>query len=133
MKKNRSYSNKAQLIRLLLVNLITTVLSVAVLSLISSVVAFKLDLSDEIIYYITFPVLALIALVNGFFLAREIKSKGWLVGMISNIVLVIYLIVGHLVSSEKRFDQYFLAKIALVIVAGIVGGVIGVNKKKKFK
>lgn len=133
MKKNRSYSNMSQIIRLLIVNHLTTVIGLAVVSLISGAIAFKLDLADEIMYYVTFPVIAVVALVNGFFLAREIKSKGWLVGIISNVVFMTYLIIGHLISKENRFDKYFAIKIAIVIIVGIVGGVIGVNKKKKFK
>lgn len=133
MKKNKSYSNKKQIARLLIINVSTSLLSIVVLCLIASLAIFKLDLGNEIAYYVSFLIIALVGIVNGFFLAQEIKSRGWLVGVISNILPMVAMIAGHFIAGEKNFEKYFFVKIVLLIVLGMIGGVVGVNKKKKFK
>lgn len=129
-----NYSNKYQIAKLILINLATTVISLLLCIGLASILGLKLDLGENIMYYFTYPIIAVCAFLNGFLMARKIKIKGWLVGLISNLLFLLCMILFHFILSNPTYEEsLFLLKLGLIVLCGVLGGIVGVNKKRKIR
>lgn len=130
-KKTSNYSNKAQIIRLIITNICSTAFVLMIGVLLVALIAFKLDLGEDIVYYLTYPIIGITALISAFVMANTIKSKGWLIGLVANAVLLVIITMTHFFLDTADYSQYFFFKIILLLACGVMGGIIGVNHKKK--
>lgn len=73
--------------------------------------------------------------IGGFFAGyvngRILKHKGIIAGAICGTMLMIILIILKLAFFMPLPDGVTVLKLALVLVSGIIGGIMGVNKKKQ--
>lgn len=64
--------------------------------------------------------------------ARKARTRGWLNGSIAGLT---YMIILYLLSSLTltgfKLDQYILVMVMLGMVSGAVGGIMGINLKKR--
>lgn len=133
-KRQANYSNQYQITRLILMNLASTVVSMLLCICLVSVLSLKMDLDEAFMYYFTFPIIAVCAFCNGFIMAHTIRIKGWLVGLAANLIFLLILIISHFVVGETAAEEaMFLVKIGLILMCGVLGGIVGVNKKRKIK
>lgn len=129
-----NYSNQYQIIKLVLMNLCTTIVSILLCVFLASILGLKLDLDEKLMYYFTYPIIAVCAFLNGYFMARKIKIKGWLVGLVSNLIFLLFMILFHFIIGISSYNEsFFLLKLGLIILCGILGGIVGVNKKRKIR
>lgn len=135
-KNNRAahnYNNKFQITKLLFINIGTTVGSLLLSICLLSILGLKMDLDEQFMYYFTYPVIALCAFGNGFLMARMIRVKGWLVGLGANFLFLLTIIISHFVTNLQVYDALFLIKIGVLLLCGVLGGIVGVNKKRKIR
>ncbi|MBA1336771.1 MAG: hypothetical protein HPY66_3207 [Firmicutes bacterium] len=86
------------------------------------------SLSENVVPTITQVVVIIGIAITGAYSAMKSGSKGWLYGIISGILYIIVLIaISWIAIDGFAFDKYVLAKLALGIVAGAIGGMIGIN------
>lgn len=131
--KTANYSNKYQITRLLLTNLATASISVGICICLSSMLCYKMDLDETVMYYFTFPIIALCSFLNGYVMATMIRVKGWMVGLGANLIFLLVMVASHFIVGGSPNEGMFLLKAGLIIVCGTLGGITGVNKKKKIR
>jgi putative membrane protein (TIGR04086 family) len=66
--------------------------------------------------------------LSSIFGGRKISRKGWLFGLALGIVFTILLVPLSMGFGQSfSFDRFFLAKLLMGSVVGLIGGIIGVN------
>lgn len=84
---------------------------------------------------ITYNILKIITLlitlfINSFILGKKAKSKGYLEGIKSaSIIIIIFLVITLL--TNKSFEFKYLIYYAIILITSILGGMIGISKKKE--
>lgn len=78
---------------------------------------------------ITMQVIMIVSItVASIFGGKKIKSKGWLFGLVMGLLFTILLIpLGMGFGQQFSLDKFFVAKLLMGSVVGLIGGVIGVN------
>jgi len=83
----------------------------------------------------TIPLLSTIIMivsiaVGSIYMAIKAEEKGWLNGGIVGVLyFLILLLLNYLFIKPFIFDVYTIGKLFISLVAGVVGGMIGVNIK----
>lgn len=73
-------------------------------------------------------------LTGGIVVTKKAKSRGWFFGALSGIsYMAILYILNGLVFSEFSFDMYMLTMFFIGFFTGALGGIVGINLKKKKK
>lgn len=130
MKEIKSEGSTNNL-RRILKGSITAIVITFVLLLIYAILLTYTNLNENTMSITIIIITAISILVGSFISSMNIKKNGLTSGML---VGLIYIITIYLVSSiiDQNFGltMYSIIMIALSIVAGAVGGIIGVNIKK---
>lgn len=104
----------------LIISLICIIIYAIVLSLTS--------VSDSTMSIITQAITMISIVAAAIYCSRKIKNKGWLYGMIVGIIFVLIIIpISMIWGQAPDFDKYFIAKMLMASLVGIIGGIIGVN------
>jgi putative membrane protein (TIGR04086 family) len=92
------------------------------------------NLHDEFIKVMVNLIVVISVMTCGFKISRKSKSQGWLNGSIGGFlyVSVLYL-VGSLTQKNFNVSVSSVLTFALGLSCGMLGGMIGVNTKKRFK
>ncbi len=77
--------------------------------------------------------LVLASFIGSIFAARLSKAKGLPVGIAVGITVSVILFILNLIFLHNGFGWFLLAKLALILVSGAIGGIIGVNFSNKRK
>jgi putative membrane protein (TIGR04086 family) len=65
---------------------------------------------------------------------RGIHNKGWLNGSVVGLIYMIMLyLVSSLVYNDFSIDKYVITMTAIGVLAGAIGGIVGINTGKKTK
>lgn len=86
------------------------------------------SISDESMPKITQTIVILSIVLSSMYGGKKIKKKGWLFGAILGLLFIVLLTpisVGF--GQEFSFDKYFMIKMLMGGIVGLIGGVIGVN------
>lgn len=133
-KNNKlKYSNKFQIMRLLSINAATTFLFSFVMLAAVALIALKGGVDEKMLSYIMYPLIACVSLLNAYVLARIIKLKGYIVGIASNFLFIISVLIMNVSLSDKPLGATLFIKIAVILLLGAVGGILGVNHKKRVR
>lgn len=89
------------------------------------------DMSESKLNWLIFIGVILSSMIVGCDTAKQEKSDGWKWGLIGGIsYAVIYMIVSMISDRSLRVDKEGVIILILCLVGGILGGMIGINKKK---
>lgn len=132
-KKRRNLNEKSQIVKLLLVNFASTVILIGFFATLLSIPVLKMDLTTSVIYYCSFPVLGIIALLNGMIFVKFTHLKKFAAGILSNILLIIIMAIGNIAAKPDENFLLFLLKLVIIVIFGALGGLINIKKKRKFK
>ncbi|MDD2481474.1 MAG: TIGR04086 family membrane protein, partial [Lutispora sp.] len=84
--------------------------------------------SDNTMSVITQVITMISIVAASLYCSRKIRSKGWLYGIIIGIIFVLVIIpISMIWGQMPTFDKYFVAKLLMASLVGLVGGIIGVN------
>lgn len=104
----------------LIISLVCIIIYAIVLSLTS--------VSDGTMSIITQAITMVSIVAAAVYCSRKIKSRGWLYGMIVGIVFVLVIIpISMIWGQVPTFDKYFIARMLMASLVGLIGGMIGVN------
>ncbi len=106
--------------------------SLLIILLISSVSILKNDLKETSISVLAFTACILSSLISGFITAKLIKMSGLIYGVASGVPTVILLLILTLVFSGT-LGMNFLFAVLSVLISSAIGGILGVNLKRKPK
>ena len=71
------------------------------------------------------------AFASGFFASMIVKQKGLLIGLICGVILTVIMFLIGTVFSKIDTSLFLLLKAAGSILFGIIGGILGVNRKQR--
>lgn len=136
MKKDKSQSGglTSKMIKSIILG---TVIGAAVCALMLVLVSFifvKIQSVSEIaIVPVAIFIASASAFIGGYISARIGKSMGIILGSITSLLMfVILLLIGIGVSGDN-FGIVSLLRMALMLICGAIGGILGVNKRKRRK
>ncbi|SHJ87703.1 TIGR04086 family membrane protein [Tepidibacter formicigenes] len=88
-------------------------------------------LKSSTIPIVTSLIITLGAACAGFYMAYKNSSKGFLYGILSGALYIFFIIIIYFLAQDNfKFEGNIIYKILLDIIAGGIGGIIGVNMKK---
>lgn len=119
------------IISIILRVLFLSVISIVVFSLLLSLIVYKLDLSLDLISYLSIVVIGLCSFIVSIISTLGIKNNGSVIGMISQLPLIIYSLINTIVNDNQFY--IFVIKLFLTLIIGALTGYFRVNKNKKFK
>lgn len=68
--------------------------------------------------------------IGAIYMALRVESKGWLNGALIGLIYIVILItIRQLIFTPLQLDGYLMIRIAISLITGSVGGMIGVNLK----
>lgn len=124
-------SSKSFLLKLFVADILIQGITLLLSSAIFTLITYYLDLDIEILKRFTYIIVVFVSFISSFFVTKKVKNNGILVGIISQVPLFIYLLITVIVSGGNFADFGF--KFLLILIFGAIGGILGVNKKEKFK
>lgn len=103
-----------------------------VLLFLASILATFQAFSDQLIAIIANSVTALGVFLCGFISGRHFASRGLIFGAICGIIYaLLLLIIGNIASGTMSFGRDALTALAIGILCGAVGGIVGINTRKQ--
>lgn len=101
----------------------------AITFLISAFIFSKVSAPLGIIPYVAIACVLFGSFMGGYFAGKINGEKGIIMGLIVAAIFVIIILIISLVTNNIMFDMITSVKLISIVVAGIIGGIIGVNKK----
>lgn len=112
--------------------LIWLILSLFIIAISSILVYFKVvDVEEKSIYIFASGVVLFILL--GFLSGNIKQAKGLLNGILLSLFIIVILILIQFLGLESKIDLSIIAKYAIFILSGGLGGILGVNFKPVVK
>lgn len=128
MKKN---SSNSVLIKFVIKAVITTVISLMLFSYISSLIIYKLDLSLDLAKIISVIIVAFTSAVIAFVSVYGLKNNGVLMGIISQLPLILYSLFNVLFNGTGWL--LFTIKLIIILLVSSLVGYIVARKGKRYK
>ncbi len=134
MKKNSSASTKTRYISSILFSTLLAAIVCAFLYVITALLFTKLhSLPYVVISQLSFILSAIAALIGGIISAKFSKSKGLITGTFTGFLLFVIIFVVYYIILRESFTTVSLIRALALVLSGAIGGIIGVNKKRKRK
>ena len=119
-------------VRYTLKNVCVSFLATAILLFVSAVAVTYLSVSEAVIDAVVLVITALCVCWGGFCASRHLGRQGLLSGAVSGLMYVALLyLVGSLIFGELTFAPATALSMLIGVGCGAVGGIIGVNTKKR--
>ncbi len=120
----------SSLLKGLLASVIVTALAFILLALIMA----NTDFPQRLITPAVILTTIVSVLTAGSVSTRGIHNKGWLNGSVVGLIYMIILyLVSSLVYNDFTIDKYVITMTAIGILAGAIGGIVGINTGNKTK
>ena len=104
--------------------------SLLLLSMFSIVMTIR-DLPSVVILLLACVSIAGGAFVGGMVAARLIRNRGLLTGAVTGLTFFLILYLTGLIMHQAGMDVWLLVKVAVAMLAGGIGGITGVNMRKR--
>lgn len=91
------------------------------------------DLSEGIPKVLSIIALSAGAFLAGILISKKHKKRGALLGVICGALIYFTVLAGGLIMSGFKLSNLLLIKLLVALLSGTIGGMIGVNIKKKPK
>ncbi len=120
-----------RVVRPLLWGVLVGVVSCLLVLLLMAAVLAAGDIARSAITPLAVSAAVFAALVGGFLTARLRGENGWLFGAACGLILYVLVMLTGLVMTHQLKGGYAFLKLALMVLAGAVGGVLGVNRRRR--
>ena len=110
-----------------------SVFSIAILTFIFSLALTKIDLPFGLISPVSIAIIGVSNFIGSFISAKKFGKKGLFIGLSASITLFIIILLVNLSIQPSGFGSIAAVKGAVTLFSGILGGILGVNKKSKAK
>lgn len=71
--------------------------------------------------------------ISGIWIAKKHKKRGALLGLLVGVFIFLFILTGSLMLFGFNFSNSVIIKLSIAILSSTIGGIIGVNSKKKIK
>lgn len=124
--------DKNKMIKSVFLGVLSTFLITIIFISLCSVVIMKTGLlSTELTDYIMLALLSMAVFCGGFISAKINKSAGLICGGITGIIIFLTITLTSIIINTTSFSTITLLRLIFCIIAGMFGGVLGVNQKEK--
>ncbi len=120
-------------IKPILTGSIVSILSSGILLFIFSLILTKIDLPFPLTMPISIVILGFSTLIGSFIGTKSFGKKGFFIGLCISLVIFLTLLLLNLSIEPQGFGTIAIIKAVVVLITGIIGGVLGVNKKNSAK
>ena len=112
---------------------ISYILTFVLLAIFAFIINFT-DFPSSAVSAVTIVIILTSVLIAGIINGKKALEKGWLIGLISGglYMLILYLL-GCILYSDFTINSNAIILIFGGILAGVAGGIIGINNKKKYR
>ncbi len=129
----RDEQKNIRLAKPVLVGTGVVMVTLLLLSVLLSVLFSSAGISSSVFTPAAVFMLVLASFIGSIFAARLSKAKGLPVGIAVGITVSVILFLLNLIFLHNGLGWFLLAKLALILVSGAIGGIIGVNFTNKRK
>ncbi len=105
--------------------------TVILLCVFSAIIMTSGLLPSEITNYITVGIISLGAFAGGVITSRITKSAGLIVGLITGFFMFMLITVIGMIKSDDSVTVLTLIRLISLIIAGGIGGILGLRKKER--
>ena len=115
---------------------ISCVIGVGVWLLILMIAAFamtKIDSPQMLVTPVSILSVVLGAFFAGFACAKMIRERGFLWGLLCGGILCVILLAANVIVCADGFGVIWLIKVACILLASTIGGMLGVNSRRKIR
>lgn len=134
MKNKNNYSNNDN-IRIIRSTATGAFCGISVCVLLLIIISFLITKSSNFPHMITQPLMIIIASLGsfsgGYISARISSEKGMMYGMLCGFLMFILLFLAGLISVRESITMTTAIRLFAMLLSGAVGGIIGVNKRKR--
>ena len=117
-------------IKPILTGSIVSILSTAVLLFIFSIVMTKVDIPFSLVSPISIILLGFSTFLGSFIGAKSFGKKGFFIGLCVSLTVFLTLLLLNLSMEPQGLGSIAAVKAVTTVITGVVGGVLGVNKRK---
>ncbi len=104
-----------------------------VLIAVFAIIISKTDVSDTVVEVLTLFALGVASFFCAFINQKKTKQRGIVIGAISGAEIFIIIFIVGLFGTNGVFTLLMLKKLLTVMLAGVLGGILSANSKKKYK
>lgn len=98
-----------------------------------SIIITKIDLPKPILSVLSTISVGLGAFVASFICGKIMKARGLMIGIICGIFISIFILLIGVTVFHNPISTIGIIKLVVIIVSSLIGGVIGVNIRRKIK
>jgi len=106
--------------------------TIILLIILSAVLSFN-SVPQSFINPMSIAAITIGSFISGYICAKLKKEKGMFYGLICGCVIFIIILIASLTISYSGIGALIWIKLAMIILSSMLGGVLGVNSRKKFK
>lgn len=118
-------------IKVTIIGVLSGTATIIALFVVAAFVMDKLNVPLTLIPVVSTIAGALGSFVASFVVCKIIRKKGMLIGFLCGLVLCLIIFIAGNIFSEISLGIGALSKIFAIIIASVIGGVLGVNSKRK--
>lgn len=105
------------------------IFALCILILMSVIITYS-GVSELIMPMVASITIIISSLVGGMHIGSKAKRKGWLNGsLVGLIYIILMMMIGSLIAEEFVMGMNLLYKVLMGVIAGGIGGIVGVNLK----
>lgn len=105
----------------------------SVIMLLISVVLTVRDIPQSFVNPLAVTAVCIGSFLAGYVCSKLIKQKGLFFGFVCGFVIFMIIVLAGLIVQSDKMGILMLYKFLSIVSAGMLGGVIGVNTKKRYK
>ena len=98
-----------------------------------AIVITKIDVSDATIQVMTLASLGIASFVSAYLNQKKTRQRGIVIGAISSAEIFLVIFIAGLFGNNGAFNILMLKKSIVILFAGLLGGILSANSKKKYK
>lgn len=130
--ENRKLKGK-QILMPVIMGILAALIASLILLAIFSVLLSTLDIPTVSVQVFACISIGAGALTGGFFSARILRNKGLLSGAATGLLFYAVLLIAGAAMGQADIQALTLLKVLLAVVFGAIGGIMGVNSKRRLR
>ncbi len=92
-----------------------------------SLLVLKNSSESQVLYYLSFFVMALGGFVSGFSAYRKLQDRGFLNGITGSAIYMVFLLITIICLMRFNISANILLTVPLCLISGFLGGTVGAN------
>jgi len=96
-----------------------------------SILMTKFDAPEAMVSFMSSLALCIGAYSGGYIASKRRRQNGLLMGIVTGIAIYFLILVVGLIFAKSSITFGFFSKLILTLICGAIGGIVGINSRKK--